>query len=68
MSFSSNSRAGRLAKNNLNTLIGSQSTDWQFNIKNIFDSTYYTAGCCTGTPFVNSGASREFALNAQLNF
>jgi iron complex outermembrane receptor protein len=51
-----------------NTLLGGQSVDWQFNIKNIFDSTYYTASCCTGTPFVNIGAGREFTLNAKLNF
>lgn len=51
-----------------NTLIDGQSIDWQFNIKNIFDSTYYTASCCSGTPFVNIGAGREFSLTAKLNF
>jgi iron complex outermembrane receptor protein len=51
-----------------NTLVGGQSIDWQFNIKNIFDSTYYTASCCSGTPFVNIGAGREFTLSAKLNF
>ncbi|MEO6920477.1 MAG: TonB-dependent siderophore receptor [Collimonas sp.] len=51
-----------------NTLIGGRAIDWQFNVKNLFDSTYYTASCCSGTPFVNIGAGREFALSAKLDF
>ncbi|AIY40609.1 Ferrichrome-iron receptor [Collimonas arenae] len=50
------------------TLVAGQAIDWQFNVKNLFDSTYYTASCCSGTPFVNIGAGRELTLSAKLNF
>ncbi|WP_061532718.1 TonB-dependent siderophore receptor [Collimonas arenae] len=51
-----------------NTLIEGQAIDWQLNVKNLFDSTYYTSSCCSGTPFVSIGAAREVTLSAKLNF
>jgi iron complex outermembrane recepter protein len=42
--------------------------DWQFNVNNIFNSTYYTSSCCTGLPFVTIGAPREFRFSGRLEF
>lgn len=48
--------------------IAGQNIAWQSNAKNIFNSTYYTSSCCTGTPFVTIGPSREFILSARVDF
>ncbi|WP_230943268.1 TonB-dependent siderophore receptor [Burkholderia cepacia] len=45
-----------------------QDIDWQFNVRNLFNSTYYTSSCCTGTPFITIGESRQAILTAKLNF
>ncbi|WP_254700231.1 TonB-dependent siderophore receptor [Trinickia violacea] len=42
--------------------------DWQFNVNNVFNSTYYTSSCCTGLPFVTIGAAREFRFSGRLEF
>jgi iron complex outermembrane receptor protein len=51
-----------------NTRIGGRDIDWQFNAKNIFNTTYYASNCCTGTPIVALGEGRQFMLNAKLEF
>ncbi|TKC86053.1 TonB-dependent siderophore receptor [Trinickia terrae] len=42
--------------------------DWQLNVNNLFNSTYYTSSCCTGLPFVTSGAPREVRFSGKLEF
>ena len=51
-----------------NSRIYGQDIDWQLNLKNIFNTTYYTGSCCSGTPFINIGESRQAMLTARLNF
>jgi iron complex outermembrane receptor protein len=51
-----------------NSRMFGQDIDWQFNIRNLFNSTYYTGSCCSGTPFINIGESRQALLTAKLNF
>ncbi|MGI4859532.1 MAG: hypothetical protein ACRYHA_21925 [Janthinobacterium lividum] len=38
-----------------NSRILNQDIDWQFNVGNLFNSTYYTSSCCSGTPFIIIG-------------
>jgi iron complex outermembrane receptor protein len=51
-----------------NSHIFGQYIDWQLNARNIFNSTYYTGSCCTGTPFINIGESRQVIVTAKLDF
>lgn len=51
-----------------NSHIFGQYIDWQLNARNLFNTTYYTGSCCTGTPFVSIGESRQVMLSAKLDF
>lgn len=53
---------------NYDTKVAKQVVHLQFNVKNLFDETYYTSGVSSSTvPFVEYGAPREFLLKASVD-
>ena len=46
----------------------SRQIDWQLNVKNVFDSTYYSTSCCERLPLVMIGEGRQALLKAKLTF